>query len=105
MAQSTVAQQIRVLETFFGQKLLERNGRSLRLTPRARHYLVDVASCLERLAQATRQMFDGPSGQPIHVDTSASFARGWLPPHTGSTRRARPSRRHCAVRSTTSSSC
>ncbi|WP_244099631.1 LysR family transcriptional regulator [Burkholderia pyrrocinia] len=53
MTQSAVAQQIRVLETFFGQKLLERNGRSLRLTPRAQHYLVDIASCLERLAQAT----------------------------------------------------
>ncbi|GAU06081.1 LysR family transcriptional regulator [Burkholderia stabilis] len=34
MTQSAVAQQIRVLETLFGQKLLERNGRSLRLTPR-----------------------------------------------------------------------
>ncbi|KAG8154717.1 LysR family transcriptional regulator [Burkholderia catarinensis] len=78
VTQSAVAQQIRVLESFFGQKLFERDGRSLRLTPRARHYLVDVASCLGRLAQATGQMFDPVGGHPVRINASASFAHGWL---------------------------
>ncbi|CAM2161941.1 MULTISPECIES: LysR substrate-binding domain-containing protein [Burkholderia] len=78
VTQSAVAQQIRVLESFFGQKLFERDGRSLRLTPRARHYLVDVASCLGRLAQATGQMFEPVGGHSIRINASVSFAHGWL---------------------------
>ncbi|WP_236655024.1 LysR substrate-binding domain-containing protein [Burkholderia pyrrocinia] len=78
VTQSAIAQQIRVLESFFGQKLFERDGRSLRLTPRARHYLVDVASCLGRLAQATGQMFEPVGGHPVRINASVSFAHGWL---------------------------
>lgn len=77
VTQSAIAQQIRVLEAFFGQKLFERDGRSLRLTLRAQHYLVDVASCIGRLTEATEQMFE-PDRQQIRVNTSASFAHGWL---------------------------
>ena len=75
VTQSAVAQQIRVLETFFGQKLFERDGRSLRLTLRARHYLVDVASCIGRLTEATEQMFEAPDRRQIRINTSSSFAQ------------------------------
>lgn len=78
VTQSAIAQQIRVLESFFGQELFERDGRSLRLTPRARHYLVDVAGCLGRLAQATGQMFEPVGGRPVRINASASFSHGWL---------------------------
>ncbi|RKP48209.1 LysR substrate-binding domain-containing protein [Trinickia fusca] len=77
VTQSAIAQQIRVLEAFFGQKLFERDGRSLRLTLRAQHYLVDVASCIGRLTEATEQMFE-PDRHQIRVNASASFAHGWL---------------------------
>ncbi|WP_244104702.1 LysR substrate-binding domain-containing protein [Burkholderia anthina] len=80
VTQSAIAQQIRVLESFFGQKLFERDGRSLRLTPRARHYLVDVAGCLARLAQATGQMFEPMDGRPVRINASVSFSHGWLLP-------------------------
>ncbi|WP_199029655.1 LysR substrate-binding domain-containing protein [Ralstonia sp. ASV6] len=80
VTQSAIAQQIRVLETFFGQKLFERDGRSLRLTLRARHYLVDVASCIGRLTEATEQMFEAPDRRQIRINTSSSFAHGWLLP-------------------------
>lgn len=90
VTQSAVAQQIRVLESFFGMKLFERDGRSLRLTPRARHYLVDVASCLGRLSHATGQMFDAVGGLTIRVDTSASFAHGWLLPQLAAFQAAHP---------------
>ncbi|WP_431824055.1 LysR substrate-binding domain-containing protein [Burkholderia sp. F1] len=90
VTQSAVAQQIRVLESFFGLKLFERDGRSLRLTPRARHYLVDVASCLGRLAQATGQMFDSVGSLPIRIDTTTSFAHGWLLPQLAAFQAAHP---------------
>ncbi|MGG1948813.1 LysR substrate-binding domain-containing protein [Trinickia sp. NRRL B-1857] len=83
VTQSAIAQQIRVLESFLGQKLFERDGRSLRLTLRARHYLVDVASCIGRLSDATEQMFDASDRHRIRVNTSSSFAHGWLLPQLG----------------------
>lgn len=83
VTQSAIAQQIRVLESFFGQKLFERDGRSLRLTLRARHYLVDVASCIGRLSDATEQMFDTSDQRRIRVNTSSSLAHGWLLPQLG----------------------
>ncbi|WP_133646045.1 LysR substrate-binding domain-containing protein [Paraburkholderia flava] len=81
---SAITQQIRVLEDYLGQKLFERNGRSLQMTPRARHYLVDVASCLGRLTEATMQMTDETSTRVIRINTSASFAHGWLIPRLAS---------------------
>jgi LysR family glycine cleavage system transcriptional activator len=80
VTQSAVAQQIRALETFLGQKLFERDGRSLRLTVRGRHYWTDVSSCLGRLAEATEQMFDATSRPPIRVNASTSFVHAWLLP-------------------------
>lgn len=80
---SAITQQIRLLEDYLGQKLFERNGRSLQMTPRAQHYLVDVASCLSRLAEATAQMCDTAAQRVIRVNTSSSFAHGWLIPRLG----------------------
>ncbi|MFM0074654.1 LysR substrate-binding domain-containing protein [Paraburkholderia sediminicola] len=75
-----MTQQIRALEDYLGQKLFERNGRTLQMTPHARHYLVDVASCLIRLAEATAQMGGTTARRTIRVNTSASFAHGRLIP-------------------------
>jgi LysR family glycine cleavage system transcriptional activator len=77
---SAITQQIRVLEEYLGQKLFERKGRALEMTPRARHYLIDVASCLTRLTEATAQMCDDSVTRKIQINTSASFAHGWLIP-------------------------
>ncbi|WCM24105.1 LysR substrate-binding domain-containing protein [Paraburkholderia bryophila] len=77
---SAVTQQIRLLEEYLGQKLFERRGRKLEMTPRAKHYLVDVASCLGRLSEATEQMGGPATRRTIRVNTSASFAHGWLIP-------------------------
>ncbi|WGS52508.1 LysR substrate-binding domain-containing protein [Paraburkholderia sp. D15] len=77
---SAVTQQIRLLEEYLGQKLFERRGRKLEMTPRARHYLADVASCLGRLSEATEQMGGPAVRRTIRVNTSASFAHGWMIP-------------------------
>jgi LysR family transcriptional regulator, glycine cleavage system transcriptional activator len=77
---SAITQQIRVLEDYLGQKLFERNGRTLQMTPRARHYLADVASCLGRLTEATAQMSGEEATRVIRINTSMSFAHGWLIP-------------------------
>ena len=77
---SAVAQQIHQLESYLGQKLFDRQGRVLVLTPRARHFLVDVSGCLARLAAATEQMRNNPARRTLRVSVSLSFAHGWLLP-------------------------
>ena len=77
---SAVAQQIRLLEDHLGQKLFERQGRHLVMTVRARHYLADVQSCLQRLSEATRQLAGPPATRVLQVNASVSFAHGWLIP-------------------------
>ncbi|MBB3212241.1 LysR family glycine cleavage system transcriptional activator [Herbaspirillum sp. Sphag1AN] len=77
---SAVAQQIHQLESYLGQNLFDRQGRALVLTPRARHFLVDVSGCLSRLAAATEQMRANPARRKLRVSASISFAHGWLLP-------------------------
>ena len=87
---SAVAQQIRALESFLGQKLFERDGRALRLAPRAQHYLADVADAIGRLTQATEQMLCAPGRRPLRINTSTSFAHGWLFPRLADFHAAHP---------------
>lgn len=80
VTQSAVAQQIRVLEDFLGQKLFERDGRTIRLTVRGRHYWTDVCACLGRLTEATEQMLNMTAATPLRVNASTSFLHAWLLP-------------------------
>lgn len=80
VTQSAVAQQIRQLETFLGQKLFERDGRTIRLTVRGRHYWTDVCACLGRLADATQRMTDETASGSVRVNASTSFVHTWLLP-------------------------
>jgi len=90
VTQSAVAQQIRALESFLGQKLFERDGRSVRLTVRGRHYWTDVTACLGRLAEATEQMLDSTTHLPIRVNASTSFTHAWLLPQLADFRTHHP---------------
>jgi LysR family transcriptional regulator, glycine cleavage system transcriptional activator len=90
VTQSAIAQQIRVLEAFLGQKLFERDGRSVRLTLRGRHYWTDVSLCLGRLADATEHMLDATTRRPIRVNASTSFVHTWLLPQLAHFRQQHP---------------
>ncbi len=90
VTQSAVAQQIRLLESFLGQKLFERDGRAVRLTARGRHYWTDVSVCLGRLAEATEQMFDGTARTLLRVNASTSFMHAWLLPQLAHFRTEHP---------------
>lgn len=94
VTQSAVAQQIRVLEDFLGQKLFERDGRTIRLTVRGRHYWTDVSTCLGRLTEATEQMLSTTAHTPLRVNASTSFMHTWLLPRLGHFREQHP---HIAV--------
>lgn len=90
VTQSAVAQQIRVLEDFLGQKLFERDGRNIRLTVRGRHYWTDVSTCLGRLTEATERMLNTTTCMPLRVNASTSFLHTWLLPRLGRFREQHP---------------
>lgn len=77
---SAVSQQIKMLEDFLGQRLFVREGRFLRMTPRARHYLSDVSRNFDQLMDATEHMSSQPGKRTLRVNTSMSFANCWLIP-------------------------
>lgn len=80
VSHSAVSQQIRNLEAYFGQKLFERHGRSVKLSPRARAYLEDVRSCFDRLAIASEQLATVADSHIVRINTTPSFAMRWLIP-------------------------
>jgi LysR family glycine cleavage system transcriptional activator len=81
---SAVSQQIKLLESFFGQRLFDRGGRSLVLAPHARAYLEDVRSCFDRLALASDQLAERGNRRIIRVNATPSFAMRWLIPRLSS---------------------
>jgi LysR family glycine cleavage system transcriptional activator len=87
---SAVSQQVKNLEAYFGQKLFERRGRSLQLSPRARAYLVDVQSCFDRLVIASGRLENTRDTQIIRVNTTPSFAMRWLIPRLAQFQMANP---------------
>jgi LysR family transcriptional regulator, glycine cleavage system transcriptional activator len=87
---SAVSQQVKLLEEYFGQKLFERSGRSVALTPQAATYLEDVRTCLDRLAWASEQLASGSSHRVVRVNTTPSMAMKWLIPNLPSFQLANP---------------
>ena len=87
---SAVSQQIKLLEDYFGQKLFDRTGRAVALTPQAATYLEDVRTCLDRLALASEQLASGSNLRVVRVNATPSFAMRWLIPNLSSFQLSNP---------------
>jgi LysR family transcriptional regulator, glycine cleavage system transcriptional activator len=75
---------VKVLEDYFGQKLFERHGRSVTMTPAAADYLEDVRSSLDRLSLASEQLASGTNHVVVRVNATPTFAMKWLIPNLAS---------------------
>lgn len=80
VSHSAVSQQIRNLERYFGEELFTRKGRGVSLTPKAREYVIEVRSCLERLAYASEYMRSEQRCDKVTFNVTPSFAVRWLIP-------------------------
>ena len=84
-----VSQQIRSLEGRLGFALFERLNRQVRLTPRGRRLLADVAEAFATIEQALdEQALNGQAlartaGSGVVVSTTGAFAATWLVPRLG----------------------
>lgn len=80
VSHSAISQQIKVLESYFNQKLFRKKGNGIELTPKARTYLQDVTQSLALLATASDNLSNKGAVNHIRVNSTPSFAQRCLIP-------------------------
>lgn len=80
VTQSAISHKLKALEEQLGFTLLAREGRGVRLTERARHYVAEIKPALEILAHASHtQSLSGS----LTLNIASGFAASWLTPRLG----------------------
>ena len=83
VSHAAISQQLRALETHLGLRLLERNGRSMTLTPDGHQLARTLAESFEQISQTITALTGADDARPLHIATSPSFAANWLMPRMG----------------------
>lgn len=89
VSQSAVSHQIKQLETFLGESLFDRQGRTLSLTREGREYLEGISSALFQIDRATGQLL-GRQDSSLRLAIFSSFAVRWLVPRLPDLHRQHP---------------
>ncbi|MBE01747.1 LysR family transcriptional regulator [Marinobacter lutaoensis] len=89
VSQSAVSHQIKQLETYLGEKLFWRQGRTLTLTDEGRQYLDAVGSALLQIERASEQLL-GREEARLRLSVFSSFAVRWLVPRLPELQRLHP---------------
>lgn len=79
VSQSAVSHQIKQLETFLGEPLFHRHGRTLSLTTEGENYLEAITSALLQIDRATGQLLGQPASS-VRLALFGSFGVRWLVP-------------------------
>ncbi|WP_167853443.1 LysR substrate-binding domain-containing protein [Roseovarius aestuariivivens] len=88
---SAVSHQVKVLETFVGRALFERETRAVRLTRDGRDYLELVGPILDALDASTRRVAGEAATGVLHLHMTEGFMKRWLMPRLGRFMTAHPS--------------
>ncbi|KMQ76859.1 LysR family transcriptional regulator [Marinobacter subterrani] len=89
VSQSAVSHQIKQLETYLGEQLFWRSGRTLSLTDEGRQYLDAVSSALLQIERASEQVL-GHEESRLRLSVFSSFAVRWLVPRLPDLQRLHP---------------
>ena len=89
VSQSAVSHQIKQLETYLGEPLFWRSGRTLSLTDEGRQYLDAVSSALLQIERASEQVL-GHEESLLRLSVFSSFAVRWLVPRLPDLKRLHP---------------
>ncbi len=89
VSQSAVSHRIKQLETYLGENLFWRRGRSLMLTDEGRQYLDSIGSALLQIERASEQ-FLGTEQARLRLSVFSSFAVRWLVPRLPELQRLHP---------------
>jgi LysR family glycine cleavage system transcriptional activator len=80
VTQSAISHKLKALEDQLGFILIRREGRGVRLTERARHYVAEIGPALEVLTRASQtQALSGS----LTLNVASGFAASWLAPRIG----------------------
>ena len=79
VTQSAVSQQVAQLEERVGKRLIDRSGRTLRLTPHGEQLAVACQRSFSSLQRVLHSISRG-GGQSLHVKLPPTFAMKWLMP-------------------------
>ncbi|MDX1283004.1 LysR substrate-binding domain-containing protein [Shewanella colwelliana] len=89
ITQSAVSHQIRLLEEHFNQRLFQREGRRLTLTPKGELLYQESARIFNELSDLN-QLIAGKKHQTLRLAVYSSFAVKWLIPRLSEFRRHQP---------------
>ncbi|MDI9243893.1 LysR substrate-binding domain-containing protein [Marinobacter sp. CHS3-4] len=89
VSQSAVSHQIKQLETYLGEKLFWRSGRTLTLTDEGRQYLDGVSTALLQIERASEELL-GHEEAMLRLSVFSSFAVRWLVPRLPDLKRLHP---------------
>jgi len=90
LTQSAVSQQVRSLESYFGQKLFHRLPRGLALTEAGKALHPGVYYAVDSLARATHVLLGSPNYESVAISSTISFATLCLAPKLLSFRQMHP---------------
>ncbi|SFR33307.1 LysR family transcriptional regulator, glycine cleavage system transcriptional activator [Litoreibacter janthinus] len=80
VTQSAISHKLKALEDQLGFPLMRREGRGVRLTERARHYVAEISPALDVLTRASQTL--ALSGS-LTLNVASGFAASWLAPRIG----------------------
>lgn len=90
VTQAAVSQQIRTLESFFGEALFERLNREVRLTPAALRLLPFLQQAFSLIEEGGRALAQDPAPHQLKITSVPSFAARWLIPRLGEFQQLHP---------------
>ncbi|WP_188608311.1 LysR substrate-binding domain-containing protein [Chelatococcus reniformis] len=80
VTQSAVSRQVAVLESYFGQRLFQRDRSGASLTEAGRALAVEIAEPFARLAAAGGRFAEREKTDPVRLRAYTTFATRWLIP-------------------------
>lgn len=83
VTQSAVSHQIKSLENWLGQNLLQREGRNVGLTPTGASFYPRIAQALDQVEQASVSIRQKPNRDAFRLSVLPTFATQWLIPLLG----------------------
>jgi LysR family glycine cleavage system transcriptional activator len=80
---AAIGQHVRALEDYFGQSLIQREGRGMSVTPKGRKLADSLSDAFGVIGAASNDLLDQSKTRAIRVALTPSLAANWLMPRIG----------------------